>query len=456
MELGILTLIPPIFIIIFAIKTKRTFEALVLGGVIGCIIGFRGDFFNKYIGFLYDTMTDADVVWIILVVGLFGCLITLMRKAKATDAFSDFILKRADSEKKAYLAAWVLGIVVFVDDYLNILTVGSAFRDVGDKLRSPREMLAYIIDSTGTPVCMLIPISTQAVYWSGMLAKEEGLAYLGSGMDIFIKHIPFSFYSIAAVIIVFLVIVGVIPKIGPMKKAYERVEAGGSVYSEGSAKFNRDELSDNDSKIITNSSVWDFFLPMIVLIAGTVYFDMELLIGVILGILTATIIFSFKKRFTFEDWSDSFLAGFFSMGLMFFIIVSALTLRSILLEIGMADYIITSVAPYMSPSLLPAITFIIVAILSFVTGSCWGVPAVTLPILIPLAVTVGANPLLTAAAVLSSATFGSHACFYSDATVLTSSAMNIENMDHCLTQLPYALIGAGIAMIGYLIMGFVM
>ncbi|MEG1584214.1 MAG: Na+/H+ antiporter NhaC family protein, partial [Anaerovorax sp.] len=456
MELGILTLIPPIFIIIFAITTKKTFEALVLGGLIGCVIGFKGDFFNTYLGFLYDTMCDADVAWIILVIGLFGCLIGLMKKANATVAFSEFIYKRANSEKKASLAAWVLGIIIFMDDYLNILTVGTAFKDVGDKLKSPREMLAYIIDSTGTPVCMLIPISTQAVYWAGMLAKEQDLAFLGSGMEIFIKTIPFSFYAWAAVIIVPLVILGVIPKIGPMKKAYERVATTGMVYSPGSKKFNTDDLFGIDKKEVTNGSVWDFFLPMIVLIGGTIYFDMELLIGVVLGLITATIMYGFKKRLNFEEWSESFLSGFFSMGLMFFIIVTALTLRTVLGEIGMADYIIATVAPHMIPAILPAIAFVIVAILAFVTGSCWGVPAVTLPILIPLATTVGADPLLTAAAILSSATFGSHACFYSDATVLTSSAVNIENMDHCLTQIPYALIAAGIAMIGYLIMGFVM
>lgn len=456
MELGILTLIPPIFIIVFAIATKKTFEALVLGGLIGCVIGFGGDFFNQYIGFLFETMGDGDNIWIVVVIGLFGCLIAIMKKANATAAFSNFILRYANSEKKAMLSAWILGIIVFMDDYLNILAVGTAFKEVGDKLKSPREMLAYVIDSTGTPVCMLIPISTQAVYWAGMLAKESDLSYLGEGMEIFIKTIPFSFYSWAAVFIVPLVIVGIIPKIGPMKKAYQRVADTGMVYSEGSKKFNMEDLFGIEKKEITNNSVWDFFLPMIVLIGGTIIFGMDLMIGVILGLITATILYVVKKRITFTEWSDAFLSGFFSMGLMFFIIITALTLRSVLEAIGMADYIVASVAPYMFPAILPAVAFVVVAILSFVTGSCWGVPAVTLPILIPLAATVGADPLLTAAAVLSSATFGSHACFYSDATVLTSSAVNIENMDHCLTQIPYALIAASIAITGYLIAGFVM
>lgn len=455
MELGILTLIPPLFIIIFAVITKRTFEALIIGGLLGCILGFGKDFFSQYMEFLFATMCDADIVWIILVVGLFGSLISVMQKSQATTAFSQFILKYARTEKKANLIAWALGFVIFIDEYLNILTIGTAFKEVGDKLKSPRETLAYIIDSTGTPICMLVPISTQAVYWAGMLAKEQDLTYLGSGMQIFIRTIPFSFYSWAAVFIVPLFIVGIVPKLGAMKKAYERVETTGMVYSPQSQKFNVEHSLEDQGPAITNGSVWDFFLPMLILIFGSIFFGMDLLIGVVLGLLSATVIYGLKRRINFAQWSDCVLSGFFDMGLMFFIIIAALTLRLVLAEIGMADFIIASVSPYIIGPTLPVIAFVVVSVLSFVTGSCWGVPAITLPIFIPLSTVIGADPLLTAAAILSAATFGSHACFYSDATVLTSSAVKIENMDHCLTQIPYAMICAFITVIGYLIAGFI-
>lgn len=449
---GVITLLPPILIIAFALITRKTFEALVLGGLVGCVIAYGSGFFGGYLDFMYETMSDTGNIWVILTVGIFGSFIAIMRKAKATSGFTAMVLKYSNSEKKSMMISWVMGIIIFVDEYLNVLTIGNVMRSVCDKQKTPREMLAYIIDSTGVPVCMLIPISTQAVYWSGMLAEEKELAYLGSGMDIFIKTIPFSFYAIAATALVPLVVLGVIPKIGPMKKAYQRTLSTGMTYNEGSKRFNLD-IDDGTENA---GSLWDFFLPMIALIAGTFYFDVDLLYGVIIGTVVASAMYLIKRKITFNDFSEAFISGFADMLLMFAIIISALTLQKVLAAIGMSDFIVSAVAPYMSPALLPAMAFVIVAILSFVTGSCWGVPAVTLPIIVPLGMAVGADPVLTVAAILSSATFGAHACFYSDATVLSSSASGIENMDHALTQIPYALIAGGIAIIGFLITGFLM
>ena len=449
---GIITLLPPILIIAFALITKKTFEALVLGGLVGCVIAYDTGFFGGYLDFLYETMSDTGNIWVILTVGIFGSFIAIMRKAKATSGFTALVLKYSNSEKKSMMISWIMGIIIFVDEYLNVLTIGNVMRSVCDKQKTPREMLAYVIDSTGVPVCMLIPISTQAVYWAGMLAEEKELAYLGSGMDIFIKTIPFSFYAMAATVVVPLVILGVIPKIGPMKKAYQRTLNTGMTYNEGSRKFNL-TVEDPDEN---TSRLWDFFLPMIALIGGTFYFDVDLLHGVIIGTVVASAMYLIKRRITFSEFSEAFISGFADMFLMFAIIISALTLQKVLAAIGMSDFIVDTVAPYMSPALLPAMAFIIVAVLSFVTGSCWGVPAVTLPIIVPLGMAVGADPVLTVAAILSSATFGAHACFYSDATVLSSSAAGIENMDHALTQIPYALIAGGVAIIGFLVTGFIM
>lgn len=447
---GVITLLPPLLIIVFALVTKKTFEALVLGGIVGCVIAYGTSFFTKYLDFVQVTMSENT--WIVLTVGIFGSFIAIMRKAKATSGFTALVLKYSNTEKKSLMISWIMGIIIFVDEYLNVLTIGNVMRNVCDKQKTPREMLAYVIDSTGVPVCMLIPISTQAVYWAGMLAEEKELAYLGEGMDIFIKTIPFSFYAMAATVIVPLVILGIIPKIGPMKQAYQRTLETGMTYSEASKRFN----VDLDEAEIENSSLWDFFLPMIALIAGTFCFDMDLLYGVIIGTVVASAMYLIRRRITFKAFSEAFITGFADMFLMFAIIVSALTLQKVLAAIGMSDFIVNSLAPYMSAALLPAMAFLIVAVLSFVTGSCWGVPAVTLPIIVPLGMAVGSDPILTVAAILSSATFGAHACFYSDATVLSSSAAGIENMEHALTQIPYALLAGGIAIIGYLIAGFVM
>ncbi len=176
---GIITLLPPVFIIIFALVTKKTLEALLLGGLIGSVIAYGTGFFWGYLDFMYEVLSDTGNIWMILTVGLFGSFIAIMRKAKATSGFTRLVLKYSDSEKKSMFIAWILGLIIFVDEYLNVLTIGNAMRTVCDQQKTPREMLAYIIDSTGVPVCMLIPISTQAVYWAGMLEQEPTLEYLG-------------------------------------------------------------------------------------------------------------------------------------------------------------------------------------------------------------------------------------------------------------------------------------
>lgn len=185
---GIITLLPPVFIIIFALVTKKTLEALLLGGLIGSVIAYGTGFFWGYLDFMYEVLSDTGNIWMILTVGLFGSFIAIMRKAKATSGFTRLVLKYSDSEKKSMFIAWILGLIIFVDEYLNVLTIGNAMRTVCDQQKTPREMLAYIIDSTGVPVCMLIPISTQAVYWAGMLEQEPTLEYLGGGMDIFVRR----------------------------------------------------------------------------------------------------------------------------------------------------------------------------------------------------------------------------------------------------------------------------
>ena len=169
---GVITLLPPLLIIAFALITRKTFEALVLGGLVGCIIAYGTGFFGKYLDFVYETASDTGNIWIILTVGIFGSFIAIMRKARATSGFTALVLRYSNSEKKSMLISWVMGIIIFVDEYLNVLTIGNVMRSVCDKQKTPREMLAYVIDSTGVPVCMLIPISTQAVYWAGMLARN--------------------------------------------------------------------------------------------------------------------------------------------------------------------------------------------------------------------------------------------------------------------------------------------
>ena len=322
-------------------------------------------------------------------------------------------------------------------------------------------MLAYVIDSTGAPVCVLIPLSTWAVFYAGVVGDEAGMAAYGSGMDIYVQSLPFILYGWVAVLVVPLVILGVIPKMFGMKKAYERVAETGRVYSEKSDKYNQgitefdklmeSEGMDQDGK---GGNIWFFVIPLAVVIAVSLITG-DILIGLAAAIIVMLIMYLPTKALSFEGFCEGFASGFASMVPMMFITIGALTVQLSMNGIGLPDFVISAVLPYMNADLFPAITFVVVAALSFITGSNWGIPALTVPILIPLALAGGVNPLIVFGAIVSGGTFGSHACFYSDATVLTSQACGIENLEHAFTQFPYAVLSAIIALIGFLVCGFI-
>lgn len=449
---GLLTLLPPILVIVFALYTRKTFEALLLGAIAGYVIAFRGDFFSHFLDGLL--MVIADDIWMFVTLGLFGSLVFLLQKSKGTFGFANIIQKLANSRKKTLLASWILGILIFMDDYLNILSISASMRDVSDRQKVPREMLAYVIDSTGAPICVLVPISTWAIFYGGVVGAQAGMEAYGTGMSIYVQSIPYIFYGWTALIVVPLVALGLIPLVGGMKKAYKRVEETGRVYSEASEKYNIESAGATGfSSAETKGNMWNFLIPLIVAVAVTIYTE-DMLVGLIIAIAVALVLYLSTRAMSFSQFSESLANGFASMIPMLFILAGAFLIKHSMNEIALPQYVINAVLPYMNASLFPAITFIVVSALSFVTGSNWGIPALTVPILIPLALAGGANPIVTFAAIVSGGTFGSHACFYSDATVLTSQSCGIENLEHAFTQFPYAMISAALAVILFLISGF--
>ncbi len=455
---GALTLIPPIVIILFALWTKRTFEALLLGAVIGFFMLSKTAVITTTIYAMTDVL--AGDAWMFMVMFLLGAFVFLLQASKGSLGFGRIIQKLAKTQKKSLIASWILGIVIFMDDYLNILTISSSMMETCDRQKTPREMLAYVIDSTGAPVCVLIPLSSWAVYFAGVMESTMGAdtAY-GTGMQMYFKAIPFIFYGWVAIIVVPLVILGVIPLMFGMKKAYQRVADGGNVYSEASASLNEnltegigvidEDLDDSQLKL----RVACFFVPIAVTVAVTVMTE-DLLIALTWTMIVMFAMYVPLKIVSFGEFCDTFAKGLSFMVPMNLIILGALTVKVSMDGIGLPDYVISAVLPYMNVATFPAISFIVVSMLSFVTGSNWGIPAVTFPILVPLALALGASPIMTLGAIVSGGTFGSHACFYSDATVLTSQSCRIKNLEHAFTQFPYALISAGLAFIAFLVAGF--
>lgn len=447
MEYGALTLIPIVFIIVTAILTRKSFESLMAGSVIACMIMHGTGFFLPWVDMLLETLSDPENQWVILVCGLFGSLIAMLRESRGTSGFIRIGEKLCRSERSALLGTFILGAVIFVDDYLNMLTVGTCMRPICDRRKVPREALAYLLDSTGTPICVLLPFSTWTAFYISLFMKEEAVQamHFSSGLAMYIRTIPYIFYAIISVIMVFLFAMGWMPRIGPMKKAYERVKKTGRTYSEESEKYN---LEDDDTD--TNGNIADFLLPIFVLIIVTILAD-DILAAVIVTLALCLVMYIPRKKMTFTQWSGLLITGFCEMMPTLAILAGAFTVARCCNAMHLPEYVISKVQPFVTPQTYPMIIFLVVSALTFATSSTWGISTIVIPIIIPLAAAVNADMILTMAAILSGSTFGSHACFYSDATVLASAASRVENMEHAFTQIPYAAIGAVITCVCLLI-----
>lgn len=450
MNYGILTLLPALLVIIVAIKSKRTTEALLMGCVssylIIAVINKKNPI-TLMVNSFFEVITDYDTVWLLIVCGLFGSLIAVINAAKGTHAIANFLGKICKTGKSTLLISWLLGIIIFVDDYMNIMTISACTKKLSDLRKVPREALAYVIDSTGAPICVLLPFSTWAIFFAGIFYEQKEIVELGYGsaMSTYIHSIPYMFYAMVAVVVVPLFILGVIPKMGAMKKAYQRVAVTGKVYSENSDKLNKkdDNETNKDAKII------DFLIPIATMII------IQLAVGdMFIAIISAAIIYVPRKKVKTNQFCDLWIQGFADSIPALAIIIAALWMRQASADLNLPQYIIGLVKPIVTPHIYPMLAFMVVAVLGFITGSNWGIPAVCAPIIIPLGAACGANLLSVMAAIVCGGTFCSHACFYSDATVITSASCGIENMEHVYSQLPYTIVSAAVASLLFLISGY--
>lgn len=446
-------MLPPLAMLVFALKTKKSFEALIFGTLVGYIIMHGTGFLVPWCDMLLEECGNRDNLYILMLCGMFGGLIFLLREVRGTMGFSNFISRYCHSERSIMLMSVLMGIIIFVDDYLNVMTVGTCMKGLFDKKRLPREALAYIIDSTGAPVCAILPLSTWVVFYSGMFGQDPSLLDVGftSGLDVYYQAVPYMFYPFAALLVVFLFAMGWLPKLGPMKKAYQRMAA-----SQAKAR----QIIEQTQASQTNpareeGNIFDFLAPMAILIGITIYTS-DMFIAIICTLIGCMLLYLPRRKMTFTRFVELFWEGYKDMLPVLGILLACFMTKRVSSDMAMPEYVISLVEPLMDAHLIAAITFIVIAALTFVTSSFWGIEIIAISIVVPLALAVGGNILLVLGAVVSGGVFGSHACFYADATVLSSSTCEIDNISHAMTQLPYALLGAAIATIGFIIMGFVL
>ena len=450
LNLGLVAIFITLFIIIGAVATRRCVECMIVGSMVAAVFLSGGGFLTTWSESLQNML--AENVWVMLVCLLFGGLISLLTDSKGSFGFSKYISKFCNSEKKTLMTTFIMGILIFVDDYLNVLSIGACMKKISDKQKLPRESLAYILDSTGAPVCVLLPFSTWAVFYASLFYEQESVQAINgvtSAMSAYVKAIPFCFYPIVALIVVFLFAMGWMPKLGLMKKAYARVAETGKVYSDASRKYNHDEYEEEE-----DGNIWNFLIPMGVLV-GVAVATGDILVAVIIALIVCFIMYVPRKIISVDGFLSSMIRGFGDMLPTLTMLLVTFVLKDISGQMGMTEYIIELAEPFLFATIFPAMVFLLGAILAFTTGSDWGMSSIITPIVFPLGAALGANPVLIMAAIISGGTFGSHACFYADATLLASQSSGIENMEHALSQIPYVIIASVISVVCFVVAGFV-
>ena len=446
------SLVPPLLAIVLALVTKEVYSSLFIGVAAGALLytGFHP--WNAFVAF-FDIMKNSMNLNILIFDVLLGMIIVLMSKSGGSAAYGKWAGSKIKSKKSAMLATTGLGVLIFVDDYLNVLSIGVCMKGVCDKRKIPREALAYMLDATGAPVCVLLPFSTWAVFYASLFIDQASVKVLGfkTGIQAYIHAIPYCFYPILTIAIVFLFALGVMPKLGAMKKAYKRVEKTGKVYSDASRKYNHDDRKGYEE----DGNIWNFVIPMGVLVAIAIATS-NLLLAVVVSLIICFVLYVPQKVVALDDFFNLIVRGFADMLPILILLVVAFVLQKVTEGMGMTDFIISVAKPLLWGPVFPAIAFVLVAALTFTTGSLWGMSAVVAPIVFPLGAVISANPILIMAAIISGGAFGSHACFYTDATLLSSQSAGIDNMEHALTQLPYVIIASVLSVVGFLICGFVM
>lgn len=447
MEYGFISCLPIIVLIVGALLTKRIMEMLLLATFTGVIILYRGSFLEGFVDVLYETLSSWSLQFVFIILFTFGGLIKLFQTSGAISGFGDILSKYASGKKRPLLLAWGLGILMFVDDFLNVLTVGFSLRDLTDRNDIPREHLAMQAAAVAASMCCLVPFSSWAGFHIGLIS-EEGLGFVD-----YAKAIPFMFFPIIAVLCCLLLDLGIIGKFGALKESYKRVSDGGSTVpeAEGSGMLSMETEDD-----VPATSAWNVAVPLLALIVGTLVFDCDLTYGCVISIIVQMLMYLFQKIMTPVKYVDDFLDGAKSMFPLMVLVTFAFSLSNVNGKLGFFEYMIARIGALVPGELLPAMTFLLVAAATFATAGYWSMQVISVPIFLPLAFALGVYPPVIVAAIMSGVSFGCCYCFYSDNIIMTAASTEVSNFRQTKVSTPYMVPCAVLAFICYVAAGFIL
>ena len=467
------SLLPPVIAIVLALNTKEVYTSLLVGIASGALLYANGNlelalntlFFNED-GGMITKLSDSGNVGILAFLVMLGILVALMNKAGGSAAFGRWASTHIHSRAGAQFATLLLGVMIFVDDYFNCLTVGSVMRPVTDRQKVSRAKLAYLIDSTAAPICIIAPVSSWAAAVTSSVPEGSGI----NGFTMFLRTIPYNYYALLTIVMsLFLIFTGA--EFGPMKLNEDNAK-NGDLFTTADRPYG-DDVDDGSD---TNGHVIDLIAPVLVLIAAcifgmvytggffegvdfiTAFADCNASAGLVLGssiaLLFTFVFYRVRSVMTFQDFAACIPEGFKAMVSPMLILSLAWTLSGMTGLLG-AKYYVASLLSGSAAALqylLPIIIFVVAVFLAFATGTSWGTFSILVPIVCH-AFPEGEMLVVSIAACLSGAVCGDHCSPISDTTIMASAGAHCSHVNHVSTQLPYAMTAAAISAGCYLLCG---
>ena len=462
-------LLPPVIAIALALITKEVYSSLFVGILMGGLLyssySFEGTVLHVFSDGIVSVLSDGYNIGILVFLVILGAMVSLMNKAGGSAAFGRWAAQHIRTRVGAQPATVALGVLIFIDDYFNCLTVGSVMRPVTDKHKISRAKLAYLIDATAAPVCIIAPISS----WAAAVASyvEDG-----NGLTLFIRAIPFNFYAILTIVMMVGMAVMKL-EFGPMAK-FEEAAGRGDLFG-GKNPYVQTAAAGKEKKGI----VLDLVLPIAVLIfccvIGMIYSggffegasfvdafsnsdaSVGLMLGSVFALAFTIAYYCLRRTMTFRETMDCLPEGFRAMVPAILILTFAWSLKAMTDSLGAGEFVAAVVKGSAGAfqAFLPAVVFLIGCFLAFATGTSWGTFGILIPITLNVFPLTDPLGVVCVSACMAGAVCGDHCSPISDTTIMASAGAQSDHVDHVSTQLPYAVVAAAVSFVAYLVAGFV-
>ena len=444
----IIPFLPLATLLALALFTRKMAESMIAATAVGLVLLHKTNIVQGTLDSFYETFANTSFHFCVLIVFCFGIVVKLFQESGGLLGFAEFMKRFIKGRRSTLLLSWLISVALFVDEYLNALTVGFSMSKIADSHLIPREHLAMQVHMMACSLCIAVPLTSWTAFTISITEQYD------IGLTEYIKAVPMMVFPLMSIVLCLLLALGTFPRFGNLKKAYQRVDGGGQTYVlEGDEKPLVDFGKPDEDNI---TSPLNLFLPLICVIGGTLYFDKDLAIGLILAIVCQFFVYVIPKKMSVSKFFECFFEGAGSMLMINIIIFFGFTLSSLNEQLGLFDMVISLVGSTLPAAFVPVLVFLIVGFCVFASGSCWIIMLITMPIFLPLAAATGAPLLLTLAALMSGVGAGYTLCFYADAVFLTTASTGVANLTIIKTIMPYAVVMTAISAGFYLVMGIMM